>query len=89
MSRPQVQKLNRNSIYTFVNRRLIRDRVLLHAIQEAYHNILPRHSFPVALLFLEMPYEEVDVTCTPLKSRCGFGINRSSTTWFATRCGSA
>ena len=72
LSRPQVQKLNRNSIYTFVNRRLIRDRVLLHAIQEAYHNILPRHSFPVALLFLEMPYEEVDVNVHPSKVEVRF-----------------
>ncbi len=72
LSRPQIQKLNRNSIYTFVNRRLIRDRVLLHAIQEAYHNILPRHSFPVALLFLEMPYEEVDVNVHPSKVEVRF-----------------
>ena len=72
LSRPQVQKLNRNSIYTFVNRRLIRDRVLLHAIQEAYHNLLPRHSFPVALLFLEMPYEEVDVNVHPSKVEVRF-----------------
>ncbi len=72
LSRPQVQKLNRNSIYTFVNRRLIRDRVLLHAVQEAYHNILPRHSFPVALLFLEMPYEEVDVNVHPSKVEVRF-----------------
>src|SRR5262249_25661988 len=36
VSGPQVQKLNRNSIYLFVNGRLIRDRLLLHAISSAY-----------------------------------------------------
>ena len=39
ISRPQVQKSNRNSLFLFVNRRLIRDRVLLHAISSAYHNL--------------------------------------------------
>ena len=72
LSRPQVQKLNRNSIYIFVNRRLIRDRVLLHAIQAAYHNILPAHCFPVVLLFLEMPYTEVDVNVHPSKTEVRF-----------------
>lgn len=72
LSRPQVQKLNRNSIYIFVNRRLIRDRVLLHAIQQAYRNIMPPNCFPVALLFLEMPYGEVDVNVHPSKIEVRF-----------------
>ena len=58
-SRPELQKLNRNSIYIFVNKRLIRDRLLLHAITEAYRNVIPPTSFPVVLLFLEMPPEEM------------------------------
>jgi len=36
-SRPQVQKGNRNSIFIFVNGRLIRDRLMLHALSAAYH----------------------------------------------------
>src|ERR1700744_422813 len=54
-SKPELEKLNRNSIYSFVNRRLVRDRLLLHAVSEAYRNILPPTSFPVVLLFLELP----------------------------------
>ena len=72
VSSPQVQKLNRNSIYTFVNRRLIRDRLLLHAISSAYHNIIPPGSFPFALLFLEMACEEVDVNVHPSKTEVRF-----------------
>ncbi len=67
-SKPELQKLNRNSIYIFVNKRLIRDRLLLHAITEAYRNVLPPTSFPVVLLFLEMPPEEVDVNVHPAKT---------------------
>lgn len=71
-SKPELQKLNRNSIYIFVNKRLIRDRLLLHAITEAYRNIIPPTSFPVVLLFLEMPPEEVDVNVHPAKTEVRF-----------------
>src|SRR6266496_555963 len=49
VSKPEIQKLNRNSIYTFVNGRLIRDRLIQHALTEAYRNILPPTVFPVVL----------------------------------------
>jgi DNA mismatch repair protein MutL len=71
-SRPAVQRLNRNGIYVFVNRRLVRDRLILHAIHEAYRNILPPNAFPATLLFLEMPYDEVDVNVHPAKIEVRF-----------------
>jgi DNA mismatch repair protein MutL len=71
-SKPELQKLNRNSIYIFINKRLIRDRLLLHAITEAYRNVIPPTSFPVVLLFLEMPPEEVDVNVHPAKTEVRF-----------------
>ena len=71
-SKPELQKLNRNSIYIFVNKRLIRDRLLMHAITEAYRNVIPPTSFPVVLLFLEMAPEEVDVNVHPNRPRCAF-----------------
>src|SRR5438876_1964365 len=71
-SRPEVQKLNRNNIYFFVNRRLVRDRLVLHAITEAYRNILPGGVFPVALIFLELPAAEVDVNVHPSKIEVRF-----------------
>jgi DNA mismatch repair protein MutL len=71
-SKPELQKLNRNSIYIFINKRLIRDRLLMHAITEAYRNVIPPTSFPVVLLFLEMPPEEVDVNVHPAKTEVRF-----------------
>jgi DNA mismatch repair protein MutL len=71
-SRPEVHKLNRNNIYFFVNRRLVRDRLILHAIAEAYRNILPSSVFPVALIFLELPALEVDVNVHPSKVEVRF-----------------
>ena len=45
--------MNRNSIFLFVNGRLIRDRLLLHALSAAYHNLMPPACYPFALLFLD------------------------------------
>ena len=72
ISKPELQKLNRNSIYVFVNGRLIRDKLILHAFNEAYRNIIPPTSFPVVLLFLEMPPQEVDVNVHPAKTEVRF-----------------
>ena len=72
VSRPEIQKLNRNSIFIFVNGRLIRDRVVQHALTEAYRNIIPPAVFPVVLLFLEMPCTEVDVNVHPSKTEVRF-----------------
>ena len=71
-SRPQVQKTNRNSIFIFVNRRLIRDRTLLHALSSAYHNLMPASAYPFALLFLECDPGEVDVNVHPSKTEVRF-----------------
>jgi len=72
VSRPEVQRSNRNGIYIFVNRRLVRDRLVLHAIHEAYRNIMPPNVFPVVLLFLEIPFQEVDVNVHPSKIEVRF-----------------
>lgn len=72
ISRPEVQKLNRNSIFIFVNRRLVRDRLLLHAVSAAYANLLPNQVYPAVLLFLDLPYAEVDVNVHPSKVEVRF-----------------
>jgi DNA mismatch repair protein MutL len=72
VSKPEIQKLNRNSIFIFVNRRLIRDRLVQHGLTEAYRNILPPTVYPVVLLFLELPAAEVDVNVHPSKTEVRF-----------------
>jgi DNA mismatch repair protein MutL len=72
VSGPQVQKTNRNSIYLFVNGRLIRDRALMHALSSAYYNLMPAACFPFALLFLDCDCEEVDVNVHPSKTEVRF-----------------
>jgi DNA mismatch repair protein MutL len=72
VSKPEIQKLNRNSIFIFVNGRLIRDRLIQHGVIEAYRNILPPTVYPVVLLFIEMPTAEVDVNVHPSKTEVRF-----------------
>jgi DNA mismatch repair protein MutL len=72
ISKPEVHKLNRNSLYFFVNRRMVRDKIILHALNEAYRNILPAGIFPAVLLFIEIPYREVDVNVHPSKTEVRF-----------------
>jgi DNA mismatch repair protein MutL len=72
VSKPEIQKLNRNSIFIFVNGRLIRDRLVQHALTEAYRNIIPPTVYPVVLLFLELPPGEVDVNVHPSKTEVRF-----------------
>jgi DNA mismatch repair protein MutL len=72
VSKPEIQKLNRNSIYVFVNGRLIRDRLIQHGLTEAYRNIIPPTVYPVVLLFLELPPGEIDVNVHPSKTEVRF-----------------
>ena len=71
-SRPHIQKYNRHSMFFFVNRRLVRDKIIMHAVGEAYRNMLPSGTFPVAILFLSVPYEDVDVNVHPAKTEVRF-----------------
>lgn len=72
VSLPEVHRLNRNAIFIFVNRRLVRDRLLLHALNEAYHNLMPSAVYPAALIFIDLPFSEVDVNVHPSKIEVRF-----------------
>ena len=72
VSQPEVQNASAKSIYIFINRRFVRDRILLNAIREAYRHLLPPRAYPVVLLFLELPHKEVDVNVHPQKTEVRF-----------------
>ncbi len=57
--------------FIFVNSRLVRNRTLLHAVKSAYEG-LPHGRFPFITLFLELPFDEVDVNVHPAKSEVRF-----------------
>ncbi|NIQ93104.1 MAG: DNA mismatch repair protein MutL, partial [Desulfuromonadales bacterium] len=61
-----------SSIYTYINGRYIRDRVVQHAVMEGYRNLLMKGRYPVVVLFLDLPPELVDVNVHPTKHEVRF-----------------
>src|SRR6476661_5349571 len=58
--------------FLFVNRRPVKDRLLVGALRAAYRDLLARDRHPVAALFVEVPPEEVDVNVHPAKTEVRF-----------------
>jgi DNA mismatch repair protein MutL len=69
---PGVSRSNTGQVYTYVNGRFVRDRVIQHAILEAYRTLLEKRRYPIAVLFLDMPPEMVDVNVHPTKHEVRF-----------------
>ncbi len=64
---PEFNRPNTRGIYLFVNARPVRDRLLSHAVLEAYRNLIPKDRYPVVLLFVKVPPAAVDVNVHPSK----------------------
>jgi DNA mismatch repair protein MutL len=58
--------------YLFVNSRPVKDRLLVGALRAAYRDLIARDRHPIAALFLEVPFEEVDVNVHPAKTEVRF-----------------
>jgi DNA mismatch repair protein MutL len=71
-SRGDQTRANRYMQFYFVNRRYVRDRVLSHAVTQAYESLIPRDRFPAAVLFLDVPHDEIDVNVHPTKAEVRF-----------------
>jgi len=69
---PNISKTNNKFQYVFLNGRFIRDKFISHAIKEAYRGILEPDRFPIAFLFIQMPYEDYDVNVHPTKIEVRF-----------------
>jgi DNA mismatch repair protein MutL len=63
---------NPRYLYTFVNRRSVRDKVLSHALLHGYENLLMKGQYPAVVLFLELPFDAVDVNVHPAKYEVRF-----------------
>jgi DNA mismatch repair protein MutL len=71
-SLPDEHRTNSFAQYIYVNRRMVRDKVLMGAIRQAYRNYIPSAAYPVTILFLELPFDEVDVNAHPAKTEVRF-----------------
>ncbi len=58
--------------YFYINGRIIKDKLINHAIRQAWHNAFPEGRFPAYVLYLELPVTEVDVNVHPTKHEVRF-----------------
>tara|TARA_B100000686_G_scaffold135260_1_gene142454 strand:- start:1589 stop:3394 length:1806 start_codon:yes stop_codon:yes gene_type:complete len=72
VSSPSLTRANRMYITISVNGRWIQSRRLSYAIEQAYHGFLPERRFPLALLRIRTPLEDVDPNVHPAKAQVRF-----------------
>ncbi|MCH8205702.1 MAG: DNA mismatch repair endonuclease MutL, partial [Chloroflexi bacterium] len=69
---PSLDRANRGRISLFVNRRWVQSRSLGYALEQAYHGFLMERRFPVAVVNVALPHEDVDVNVHPAKTEVRF-----------------
>lgn len=72
VSSPTLVRSGTQTIYTFINGRFIRDKVVQHAVMQAYRGVIDRGRYPVVALFIEISPGEVDVNVHPTKHEVRF-----------------
>ncbi|MFC2100475.1 DNA mismatch repair endonuclease MutL [Bacteroidota bacterium] len=72
IGKPEFAKKTRGDQYIFVNHRYIRHPYLNHAIENAYHKLLPEKSFPTYFLYMEINPKNIDINIHPTKTEVKF-----------------
>ncbi len=72
VSGPSLTRSGPQAMYTYINGRFVRDKVVQHAILQAYRGVIDRGRYPVVALFIQLPAGEVDVNVHPTKHEVRF-----------------
>ena len=76
VSSPRNTRRTSRGLYIYVNGRFVRDRVIQHALIDGFSQRLVKGQFPVAVLFITVPFEDVDVNVHPTKNEVRFARQR-------------
>lgn len=69
---PECSRSAATHLYTYINGRFIKDKVVQHAVLQAYRNFMERGRYPVVAVFIDIPPGEVDVNVHPTKHEVRF-----------------
>ncbi len=72
VSSPEDTRTTTQKLFTYVNRRAVRDKFLIRMLIDSYGRLIERGRFPQGILLIEIPYEEVDVNVHPTKNEVRF-----------------
>ncbi|PZP43683.1 MAG: DNA mismatch repair endonuclease MutL, partial [Pseudopedobacter saltans] len=72
IGKPEAARKTRGDQYFFVNGRFIRSPYLNHAVSNAFDQLLPKDSFPLYVLFIDLDPKEVDINVHPTKQEIKF-----------------
>ncbi|HRQ20622.1 MAG TPA: DNA mismatch repair endonuclease MutL [Ferruginibacter sp.] len=72
VGKPETAKKSRGDQYLFVNNRFIKSPYLNHAINQAFHELIPKDSFPMYALFIDLDPAEIDINVHPTKQEIKF-----------------
>ncbi|HUT54660.1 MAG TPA: DNA mismatch repair endonuclease MutL [bacterium] len=72
ISLPSYTRASTRSLHVFVNQRFVRDRLINHAVFEAYRGLVPKNRYPLVVLFIDLPPDAVDVNVHPAKHEVRF-----------------
>ncbi len=72
VAKPECSRSSTSHFYTYINGRFVKDRIVQHAILQAYKSLLERGRYPVVVLFIQVPAGEVDINVHPTKHEVRF-----------------
>ncbi|MGD9383638.1 MAG: DNA mismatch repair endonuclease MutL, partial [Desulfobacterales bacterium] len=72
ISSPRITRSTSRGIYLYVNQRFVRNRVIQHALFQGYGSRLMKGQFPMAVLFIHVPSDQLDVNVHPTKHEVKF-----------------
>jgi len=76
LAKPSFARNQNDLCYSYVNGRMMRDKLINHAIRQAYADLLPTDTYPAFVLFLTLDHREVDVNVHPAKHEVRFHQSR-------------